>query len=443
LRKQLQRDAEFVDGFTVALSDVNRSHLQQERTERAASLRSNLNMLPYLHVATLGLVLLVMLIVWRLIFAARERERQDATQASILNVVDDGMIGVCEGGNVVFSNAASEAMLDHAIMQGCPLPRPTQRGGGLLGHVRSLLKEGERLDPETFTARRAVQLGEGMNRRHYSLRLSRSREWLGSPSAGYAYVITMRDVTVEVEAAQQSAQYEAGLARVSRVMSYAVISGGLVHEISQPLAALRNYLHVLRSSPECAAMPEPRREILGHLGVEADRISEIIRNVRAMGPQEVKLDGSCYLSEAVARSVRLLSLGATPPPAISIKTAAGADLRVRGSLPLIGQVIINLIRNALQASAASGDSGAVVFLRRFDGFAEISIADFGKGVSPEAAGSMFEPFCQSERGGMGLGLAICQRIAANLGGSIGWKNREAGGTVFTFKVPLAGKELTA
>ena len=58
------------------------------------------------------------------------------------------------------------------------------------------------------------------------------------------------------------------------------------------------------------------------------------------------------------------------------------------------------------------------------------------GVSADAAKTIFTPFSKSARGGMGLGLAICQRIASTLGGSLSWKNSEAGGAVFTFTVPL-------
>jgi signal transduction histidine kinase len=324
-----------------------------------------------------------------------------------------------------------------------PLSAPGERK--LLSQIRSLVfGASDPASAEGPVCSRFHADEDGVTR-HYALSLTGSHDscWGGGAGICGLRVVTIRDVTVEMEAAWQSDDYERRICEVRRVMSYAVITGGIIHEINQPVAAIRNYIHVLKMAPEFAVVASSSRRIVGHLGDEVNRISEIIRNVRAMGPQEAKLDGSCYLSEAVARSVRLLSLGATPPLAISIKTAASSDLQVRGSLPLIGQVIINLLRNALQASAAAGDSGAVVFLRDLDGFAEVAVADFGKGVSPEAAASMFEPFCQSEGDGMGLGLAICQRIAANLGGSIGWENREAGGALFTFKVPLAGKELTA
>jgi C4-dicarboxylate-specific signal transduction histidine kinase len=69
--------------------------------------------------------------------------------------------------------------------------------------------------------------------------------------------------------------------------------------------------------------------------------------------------------------------------------------------------------------------------------AAIEVADFGRGVAPEVAETLFSPFSKSSHRGMGLGLAICQRIATTLGGSLSWRNQEAGGAVFTFTIPLA------
>ena len=94
---------------------------------------------------------------------------------------------------------------------------------------------------------------------------------------------------------------------------------------------------------------------------------------------------------------------------------------------MVGQVIVNLLKNALSASSAAGRPGAEVTLTLARNSAEIAVADHGAGVSADAAKTMFQPFSKSARGGMGLGLAICQRIAAALGGSLSWENRAHGG----------------
>ncbi len=442
LRQQLLQDAALVRDTMMTLSELYRKEAEEERAYWAESVDGYLDLMKLLHAALLVAMLGAGWIGWQFIRTARERDRKNATQDSILRAVDEGILGIDPQGDVVFFNARANELLGNMAVLDRPLPLSARGEQMLLSHVRSLISDrGGPVSAEVPVSSRFHVVEDGVTR-HYSLSLTSSREacWGRKAGACGLRVVTIRDVSVEVEAARQGVEYENRICEVRRVMTYAVITGGIIHEINQPLSAIRNYLHVLKKAPEFAEVGSSSRRIVSHLGDEVNRISDIIQNVRALGPQEAKLDGSCYVSEAVARSVRLLSLGITPPPSVSIKTAASSDLRVKGSLPLIGQVIINLVRNALQASAAAGDSGAVVFLRELDGFAEISVADFGVGVSPEAAASMFEPFCQSEGGGMGLGLAICQRIAANLGGSISWENREAGGTLFKFMVPLAGKE---
>ena len=131
-----------------------------------------------------------------------------------------------------------------------------------------------------------------------------------------------------------------------------------------------------------------------------------------------------------------MTLGANPPPPITINRPEAPAI-VNGSLPMIGQVVVNLLKNALSASAAAGRPGAEVDVTIHAGQAEIMVADFGTGVSADAAKSLFAPFSKSARGGMGLGLAICQRIASTLGGSLSWENRDGAGAVFKFTVPLA------
>jgi C4-dicarboxylate-specific signal transduction histidine kinase len=134
--------------------------------------------------------------------------------------------------------------------------------------------------------------------------------------------------------------------------------------------------------------------------------------------------------------VRLVTLGANPAPPITF--APGEDrVLVAGSIPMIGQVVVNLLKNALSASSAAGRAGADVSVTLREDSAEIAVADFGAGVTADAAQSMFSPFTKSSRGGMGLGLAICQRIATSLGGSLCWENGDTAGAIFRFTIPLA------
>ncbi len=437
LREQIRHDAAFVREFTLALSKLYRQQFEMERVKRSEALRSYLNLLQILLAAFLGAVLVATLIALRLVQTAREKEKQTTTQASILNVVEEGILGISLEGNVLFFNPQLDNLLDHIIIPGLPLPSGTPGDRTLLSHVRMLTGDVGRPNSPRAPLTKTVRINAGNSLRHFILNVSYNSDARNGSGEDCACVITVRDVTIEAEAARQSTEYEALISEASRVMSYAVITGGIVHEISQPLSAIQNYVHVLRRSADSLLATDSHRMILQHLGEEAERASEIVRSVRLMGPQEARSGGSCSLSEAVERSVRLVSLGVNPPPAITIRTAEQDDVRVMGTLPLMGQLIINLLKNALQASACAGKSGAVIFLRRSGQFAEIAVADFGAGIKPEAAARLFEPFSRSSTGGMGLGLAICSRIANHLGGWISWENRSAGGALFKFNVPLA------
>ena len=424
--------------FTLTLSKLYREQAERERVHRAKMLRVYAYLLQLLHVAVLAAVLFASWMGLKLLRTLRERDSQNATQASILKLVDDGVLGISAAGKILFFNARADVLLGGSLRRGWVLPRSGPGDAGLLTHVRSFIGE----NGAAAVMRKSIQTAHGDGMRHYTLSISPCGEESGRPEWRGSRVITIRDVTFDVEAARQKAEYEARISEAGRVMSYAVITGGIVHEISQPLAALRNYAHVLRRSPEFMAVPVSVRSIVGHIDEEAERVAEIVRNVRLMGPQEARLDGSCRLDEAVGQSLRLLKLGTEPAPTITVSSAGRDDLVVRGSLPLIGQVIINLVKNALQASAAAGRAGAQVFLRRSEGYAEIAVADFGTGVRPEAASGLFVPFAKSSGDGMGLGLSICQRIARSLGGSISWENGEAGGAIFKFQVPLVEKGQT-
>jgi two-component system sensor kinase FixL len=112
----------------------------------------------------------------------------------------------------------------------------------------------------------------------------------------------------------------------------------------------------------------------------------------------------------------------------------------------IQQVLVNLIRNALEAMAAMGDAGGQAARRELAvaaapvgaGVVEVSVADTGPGLAPEIAERPFDPFASTKAGGMGIGLSICRTIVEAHGGRIWAEPNPGGGTVFRFILPAAG-----
>ena len=112
-------------------------------------------------------------------------------------------------------------------------------------------------------------------------------------------------------------------------------------------------------------------------------------------------------------------------------------LRVRADAEKLERVVINGVRNAVQAM---GESGLLrLVLRRQGDRIAIRIEDTGDGIAPEALPKLFTPFYTTRATGTGLGLAYAKKVVEGMGGTIELKNREgAAGAVFTVLLPRAG-----
>lgn len=436
LLQQLRADAKPVRELMIDMSNLNRRLQTEDRTRRTKWLVFYLAALETLLAALMGLGIFVFRTGNQLRDANQAIATQLDTQDAILRSVDEVILGLCACGLVLYSNPRALELLGPSARSGETLVSSGPDAPELVRQLRAFIDAAQPADKDLSTRKAKVTTAEGT--RHYVMRKFRSVAGK-SQCGGASLIVSITDVTTSEEAAQRREEYDARIGEMSRLLAYAAISGGIVHEISQPLAAIRNYVYALKVSFGIRPASEDQAAIADHLGIEVDRAIEVVRNVRRMGPQDPQDPGVCDVREAIDHSVRLVGLGRNPPPPVTISEKE-EGIWVMGSLPLIGQVIVNLLKNALSASAAAGRPGAEVTVTEENGYCRIEVADFGTGVSADAAKTIFTPFSKSARGGMGLGLAICQRIASTLGGSLSWKNRDNAGAVFTFTVPLAKED---
>jgi two-component system NtrC family sensor kinase len=108
--------------------------------------------------------------------------------------------------------------------------------------------------------------------------------------------------------------------------------------------------------------------------------------------------------------------------------------RVRADRFRLEQVMLNLIRNAVDATPPGGRVDVRVLAR--DGCLEVSVRDEGPGIPPAVLPRLFEPFFTTKAGGTGLGLAVSQSIIRGLGGDIVVTSSAGDGATFTFQLPL-------
>jgi len=435
LIRHLRADAPMIRKLMLAMARLDR------QIDRASRSDHNWRMLVY--VAALEVLMAALLVLGIFLVramrdlrrAGRELAVRHAAQHAILRSVDTAIVGLGPDGAVLYANPGARVLLGDTVVHGA---RPTADVGGknsLHAAIAALLCDLPRVNDIRVQQRVRVDAGGGA--RHYLV----SATATGS-TENASHILAITDVTTEEEADQRRREYDERLGEASRVLAYATMSGGIVHEISQPLAAIRNYAYSLKVSLGQREANPQHHAIAERLGEEADRAIEVVRNVRRMGPQQAEDSGVCDINEVIAHSIRLAALGVEPPPPVTVTSEAEGVL-VAGSLPMIGQVVVNLLKNALSASTAAGRAGAEVKVTLREDSAEVAVADFGAGVPAEAAGTMFAPFVKSARGGMGLGLSICQRIADSLGGSLSWENSSTAGAIFRFTIPLARQGVTS
>ncbi|MCP5155315.1 MAG: PAS domain S-box protein [Ectothiorhodospiraceae bacterium] len=285
----------------------------------------------------------------------------------------------------------------------------------------------------------------------------RAERWYVSPSGDAMYldvrysphrapdgtvigvVIDARDRT-EIRRLEEEIEHRrAELAHVSRLSTLGELASGLAHEINQPLSAIAGYCAgarrlVQRGDSDSALLVET----LDACAAQARRAGDIIRRMRAL----VRRDGGertlVDLNGLVDEVVGLLESEARRRH-VAVTVVAGEGLPpVRADRVQIEQVILNLVRNAIEAIDGAGAQTRRVVLRTVcpsPGSVQVQVVDSGPGLSEEAADAVFTPFFTTKSDGLGLGLSICRTIADVHGGSLTAENAAGGGALLRFTLP--------
>jgi signal transduction histidine kinase len=273
------------------------------------------------------------------------------------------------------------------------------------------------------------------------------RDEVGKPwySQGFAF-----DVTAGIEAQRdrealltQAQVQNERLLELDRVKDefIALVS----HELRTPLTSIRGYLELLTDDAEGAGMRIEQQSWLQVIDRNAERLVALVEDLLLSAQAHAGTLALARTEFDAATVVRQCALAGTPAASsrgIELCCSADADLHLSGDPRRVGQVIDNLLSNALKFTAAGGR----VDLRaaRYNGDIRIEVADTGMGIPPEAQAHLFERFFRTERAqseaiaGAGLGLTIAKAIVDAHHGRIGYSSVEGTGTTFTVDLPALG-----
>jgi two-component system phosphate regulon sensor histidine kinase PhoR len=220
----------------------------------------------------------------------------------------------------------------------------------------------------------------------------------------------------------------------------------LSHELRTPLSTVSLLAEALAREAQVEEVPERIRDRITRIEVETGHLTQMVNELldlaRIEGGTQLRLVDDIDLAVLARASAERLRLFAERQ-GVSLVVDAETDLpHVTGDEDRLGQVLVNLVHNAVKFSPDGGDVRITVRRRPGDAAqAEVAVQDHGIGIARADRARVFERFYKADRarvrgGGTGLGLAISRHIIEGHGGSIGVESEEGHGSTFTFTLPF-------
>ncbi|RWP16331.1 MAG: PAS domain-containing sensor histidine kinase [Mesorhizobium sp.] len=365
---------------------------------------------------------------------------RDAHLRSILDTVLDATVVIEKDGTIVSFNAAAVRQFGYAepevIGQNVRLLMPEPYRHEHDGYIHRYLTTGEK----RIIGVDRVVVGRRKDGSTFPMKLA-----VGEMRSGGKTYFTgfIRDLTEREESAARLQEIQGELARLARLNELGEMASTLAHELNQPLSAIANYVQgcarLLRDMDDSVATK--MRGALEETARQSLRAGQIIRHLREFVTKGETEKAPENIRTLVEEAGALALVGSRERGIRSVfDFVPGAEMVMVDRIQ-IQQVLINLMRNAMEAMRASNRRELVVRTEPA-GIGEIAVVveDSGPGIADDVASQLFKPFVTSKPGGMGVGLSISKRIVEAHGGEISVSRNAAGGATFRFTLPAIEEE---
>lgn len=375
--------------------------------------------------------------------------RSEQRQRDIIDTAQVGLITVDGDGRMLFLNgmALKQFGLSPALAMEQPLSRlfhfadetgPLELALSRLGTNGFTPLTGQeaiglRADGSSFPLMFSIRAMPGNGQQRYLVTLiditRRKRLEQALRDARDSLEDKVEERTRELHSMQQELVQAEKLAALGRM------SSAVVHELNQPLTAMRTYVAICRQLLE---RPEALAGNLDQVNALVDRMAQITRQLKVFAYRKPERLEPVSLCGCIDQALALFR-GRVGDEGIELNVSCSVDDdRVAGDSARLEQVLINLIRNACDAMAGTERP------RRLDlqlsgegGWLRLEVRDSGGGIADDAKDKLFEPFFTTKTigSGLGLGLSIVRSILRDLGGDIDAENRPEGGACFRLRLP--------
>jgi signal transduction histidine kinase len=260
------------------------------------------------------------------------------------------------------------------------------------------------------------------------------------------YIGAVQDVTERRRSEEALGEVRSELARVARVTSLGALTASIAHEVSQPLSGIiTNASSCLRMLAADPPNVDGARETARRTIRDGNRASDVITRLRALFAKRDATIEPVDLNDA-AREVIALSSSELQRSRVILRAKLADDLPpITGDRVQLQQVILNLLRNALDAMSGVDDRPRKLVItteRDEDDQARLTVQDTGVGFEPQAVGRLFESFYTTKSGGMGIGLSVSRSIIESHHGRLWAAPNDGPGASFSFSIPRASERVT-
>lgn len=356
---------------------------------------------------------------------------------ALIDTIPDALVVIDANGRIASFSKGAEEMFGYSeeevFGENVSLLMPSPDRERHDGYIRHYLETGEK---------RAIGISRVSIARHrdgstFPIELSIGDLKLGETPAFVGFI---HDLTESEKTRQKMRTLQSELAQAARISSMASLATSISHELNQPLTAMSNYAQSARDlldNPDEESLAVIR-EALNESVSEAMHARDVVQRLRdyiARGEVQVQATSIHKMVQDAIALALVNGDGRGVDLSVDIDPACEQVLVE----PLqIQQVLVNLLRNALEAMEHSSTkilkiaSGPAP-----NGMVQISVSDSGPGIASDIADKLFHPFVSSRPTGMGLGLAICHTIVVYHDGKIWVQESDFGGTQFNFTVTQA------